>query len=144
MSDLLSRKVVGWAAGPSIHRELDVNALASAVKQRRPRVIIIRFDQGIQFGSDSRRLFRRANHLEPRMSRKGNCWVNAVVESCFSSLKKERIKRRIYSSCDVALADIANYVDAFYNRRSRQSHLGGVSREEFEATHKQGRRRASA
>lgn len=142
--DLFSRKVVGWAAGPTIHRELVLNALASAVKQRRPRATIIHSDQGVQFGSDAWRRFCRANHLEPSMSRKGNCWDNAVVESFFSSLKKERIKKRIYPSRDVALADIADYIDTFYNRTRRHSHLGGVSPEEFEAAHKRGRRRATA
>ncbi len=141
--DLFSRMVVGWAAGPTIHRELVLNALASTVKQRRPRGTIIHSDQGVQFGSDAWRRFCRANHLEPSMSRKGNCGDNAVVESFFSSLKKERIKKRIYPSRDVALADIADYIDTFYNRTRRHSHLGGVSPEEFEATHKQGRRRAT-
>jgi len=96
----------------------------------------------VQFGSDAWRRFCRANHLEPSMSRRGNCWDNAVVESFFSSLKKERIKKRIYPTRDVALADIADYIDTFYNRTRRHSHLGGVSPEQFEATHKRGRRRA--
>ncbi len=78
------------------------------------------------------------------MSRKGNGSDNAVVESFFSSLKKERIKKRIYPSRDVALADIADDIDTFYNRPRRHSHLGGVSPEEFEATHNRGRRRATA
>lgn len=142
--DLFSRKVVGWAAGPTIHRELVLNALAAAVKQRRPRRTIIHSDQGVQFGSDAWRRFCRANHLEPSMSRKGNCWDNAVVESFFSSLKKERIKKRIYPNRDVALADIADYIDSFYNRTRRHSQLGGVSPEQFEAAHKRGRKRATA
>jgi putative transposase len=142
--DLFSRKVVGWAAGPTIHRELVLDALASAVKQRRPRGTIIHSDQGVQFGSDAWRRFCRANHLEPSMSRKGNCWDNAVVESFFSSLKKERIKKRIYPNRDVALADIADYIDTFYNRTRRHSHLGGVSPEQLEAAHKRGRNRAPA
>jgi len=142
--DLFSRKVIGWAAGPTIHRELVLNALASAVKQRRPRRTIIHSDQGVQFGSDAWRRFCRSNQLEPSMSRKGNCWDNAVVESFFSSLKKERIKKRIYPNRDVALADIADYIDTFYNRTRRHSHLGGVSPEQFEAAHKRGRNRATA
>ncbi len=142
--DLFSRKVVGWAAGPTIHRELVLNALAPAVKQHRPCRTIIHSDQGVQFGSDAWRRFCRANHLEPSMSRKGNCWDNAVVESFFSSLKKERIKKRIYPTRDIALADIADYIDTFYNRTRRHSHLGGVSPEQFEAAHKRRRRRAAA
>ncbi len=143
MIDLFARQVVGWAAGPTIHRELVLNALASAVKQRRPRATIIHSDQGVRFGTDAWRRFCRANHVEPSMRRKGHCWDNTVVESFFSSLKKERIKKRIYPSRDVALADIADYIDTFYNRTRLHSHLGGVSPEEFEAAHKRGRRRAS-
>jgi putative transposase len=142
--DLFSRKVVGWAAGPTIHRELVLNALASAVKQRRPRGTIIHSDQGVQFGSDAWRRFCRAIHLEPSMSRKGNGWDHAVVESFFSSLKKERIKKRIYPSRDVALADLTDYIDTFYNCTRRHSYLGGFSPEQFEATHKRARRRKVA
>ena len=78
------------------------------------------------------------------MSRKGNCWDNAVVESFFSSLKTERIKKRIYTSRDAALADIADYIDNFYNRTRRHSHLGGISPEEFEAAHKRARGRKAS
>jgi putative transposase len=140
--DLFSRKVVGWSAGPTIHRELVLNALAAAVTQRRPRGTIIHSDQGVQFGSDAWRRFCRSNHLEPSMSRKGNCWDNAVAESFFSSLKKERVKKRIYPSRDVALADIADYIDHFYNPTRRHSHLAGVSPTQFEAAHRRCRRRA--
>ena len=142
--DLFSRKVVGWSAGPTIHRDLVLNALAAAVKQRRPRGTIIHSDQGTQYGSDAWRRFCRSNHLEPSMSRKGNCWDNAVAESFFSSLKKERIKKRIYPNRELALADIADYIDSFYNRTRRHSHLAGVSPEQFEATHKRGRRRPAS
>lgn len=137
--DLFSRKVVEWAAGPMIHRELVLNALASAVKQRRPRGTIIHSDQGVQFGSDAWRRFCRANHREPSMSREGNCWDNAVAASFFSSLKEERIKERTYPSRDVALADIARYIDTFDNRIRRHSYLGGVSPERFEDAHKRAR-----
>ena len=111
---LFCRQLVGWAAGPTIHCELVLNALASAVKQRLPRGTIINSDQGVQFGSDVWRHFCRANHLEPTMSRKGNCWENTVVASFFSSLNMDRVKKRIYPSRDVALADIADYIDTFY------------------------------
>jgi putative transposase len=66
------------------------------------------------------------------MSRRGNCWDNAVAESFFSSLKKERIKKRIYKNRAIATADIAEYIDLFYNQTRRHSHLSGVSPEEFE------------
>jgi len=67
------------------------------------------------------------------MSRRGNCWDNAVAESFFSSLKKERIKKRIYKNREMATADISDYIESFYNRTRRHSHVGGVSPDEFEA-----------
>jgi putative transposase len=68
------------------------------------------------------------------MSRKGNCWDNAVAESFFGSLKKERIKKHIYKNRELATSDIADYISSFYNRTRRHSHLGGVSPEKFEVT----------
>ncbi len=134
--DLFSRKIVGWCAGPTIHRELVLDAVLMAVRRRRPRGTIIHSDQGTQYGSDAWRRFCHSNHLQPSMSRKGNCWDNAVVESFFSSLKKERIKKQIYRNREAALADIADYIDVFYNCTRRHSHLAGVSPEQFEAAHK--------
>jgi putative transposase len=67
------------------------------------------------------------------MSRRGNCWDNAVAESFFSSLKKERIEKRIYKNREIAIADITDYIEAFYNSTRRHSHLGGVSPEESES-----------
>lgn len=69
------------------------------------------------------------------MSRKGNCWDNAVVESFFSSLKKERIKKQIYKNRELAIAAVAAYIDNFYNETRRHSHLGSVSPEQFEVAH---------
>jgi putative transposase len=70
------------------------------------------------------------------MSRRGNCWDNAIAESFFSSLKKERIKKRIYKNRELANIDISDYIESFYNRIRRQSHLSGVSPEQFEAAGK--------
>ncbi len=134
--DLFSRLIVGWAAEPTIHRELVLNAVLMAVRRRRPRSALIHSDQGSQFGSDAWRRFCRSNHLEPSMSRKGHCWDNAVVESFFSSLKKERIKKQIYKNRALAIAEVADYIEIFYNRTRRHSHLGGLSPEQFEAAHK--------
>lgn len=138
--DLFSRKVVGWAAGPTIHRELVLNAVLMAVRDRRPRGTLIHSDQGSQFGSDAWRRFCRSHRLEPSMSRKGNCWDNAVAESFFSSLKKERVKKHIYKNRELALTDLAQYIEGFYNPTRRHSHLGGVSPSQFETDHKQRRR----
>jgi len=133
--DLFSRKVVGWSAGPTIRRELVLDAVLLAVRNRHPRNTIIHSDQGTQYGSDAWRRFCRSNRLEPSMSRKGNCWDNAVAESFFSSLKKERIKKHIYKNRELAIADISQYIDSFYNRSRRHSFLGGMSPEQFEAAH---------
>lgn len=95
--DLFARKVVGWAVRPTIHRELVLDAFAQAVRNRRPRNALIQSDQGTQYGSDGWRRFCKADHLEPSVSGRGNCWDNAVAESFFGGLKKERIKKRIYA-----------------------------------------------
>ena len=79
-----------------------------AVRQRNPDRTIVHSDQGSQYGSDDWRRFCRSNKLEPSMSRRGNCWDNAVAESFFSSLKKERIKKRIYKNRQLAIADISD------------------------------------
>lgn len=133
--DLFSRKVVGWAAHPTIHRELVLDAVLMVVRARRPRGTLIHSDQGTQFGSDAWRRFCRSHRLEPSMSRKGNCGDNAVAEAFFGSLKKELIKKQIYKSRDLATAAIADYIRTFYNAPRRHRHLGGVSPEQFEAAH---------
>ena len=90
------------------------------------------FGPGTQYGSDDLKRFCQAHNLEPSMSSRANCWDNAVAESFFSSLKKERIRKRIYKTRDLARADIFDYIEVFYNRTRRHSHLGGVSPEAFE------------
>ncbi len=131
--DLFSRKVIGWSMKPTIHRELVLDALMMAVWRRKPvKPVIIHSDQGSQYGSDDWVRFCKSNKLEPSMSRRANCWDNAVAESFFSSLKKERIKKRIYKTREMARADVFDYIEVFYNRSRRHSHLGGVSPEAFE------------
>ncbi|MEB2709590.1 IS3 family transposase [Citrobacter koseri] len=131
--DLFARNVVGWSMKPTLSRELALDALIMAVWRRKPDgEVIVHSDQGSQYGSDDWQRFCRANNLAPSMSRRGNCWDNAVAESFFSSLKKERIRKRIYKTRDLARADIFDYIEVFYNRARRHSHLGGVSPEAFE------------
>jgi putative transposase len=131
--DLYSRRIVGWSTKPTMARELVLDALLMAVRQRKPKHTLIHSDQGSQFGSDAWRRFCHAHHLEPSKSRRGNCWDNAVAESFFSSLKKEQIKKRIYTTREIATAEIDEYIELFYNRTRRHSHLSGVSPEAFEA-----------
>ncbi|HFH0620442.1 TPA: IS3 family transposase [Escherichia coli] len=131
--DLFARNVVGWSMKPTLSRELALDALMMAVWRRKPDgEVIVHSDQGSQYGSDDWQRFCRASNLAPGMSRRGNCQDNAVAESFFSSLKKERIRKRIYKTRDLARADIFDYIEVFYNRVRRHSHLGGVSPEAFE------------
>lgn len=131
--DLFARKVVGWSMKPTLARELVLDAILMAVWRRKPAdKAIVHSDQGSQYGSDDWLRFCREHNLKPSMSRRGNCWDNAVVESFFSSLKKERVKKRIYKTRDLARADVFDYIEVFYNRKRRHSHLGGVSPEAFE------------
>lgn len=131
--DLFSRKVIGWSVRPVIVKELVLDAVLMAVRRRKPKKALIHSDQGSQYGSDAWRRFCQSHNLEPSMSRRGNCWDNAVAESFFSSLKKERIKKRIYKTRDLAKADISEYIDSFYNTTRRHAHIGGVSADAFEA-----------
>lgn len=133
--DLHSRMVVGWSMKPTMGREIVLDALLMAVWRRRPREqVIIHSDQGSQYGSDDWQRFCRDHNLLPSMSRRGNCYDNAVAESFFSSLKKERIRRRIYRTREEARSDVFDYMEVFYNRSRRHSHLGQLSPYEFEKT----------
>ena len=134
--DLYSRRVIGWSTKPTMTQELVLDAILMAVRRRKPQHALIHSDQGSQFGSDAWRRFCHAHHLEPSMSRRGNCWDNAVAESFFSSLKKERIKKRIYKTREIAKAEIDEYIVTFYNRTRRHSHLSGASPEAFEGVSK--------
>jgi putative transposase len=134
--DLYSRRIVGWSTTPTLAQNLVLDALLMAVRRRKPQHVLIHSDQGSQFSSDAWRRFCQAHHLEHSMSRRGNCWDNAVAESFFSSLKKERIKKRIYTTRALTTAEIADYIETFYNRTRRHSHLSGVSPETFEAISK--------
>jgi putative transposase len=131
--DLYSRKVVGWSMKPTLARELVIDALLMALWRRKPTgEVIVHSDQGSQYGSDEWQRFCKAHCLLPSMSRRGNCWDNAGAESFFSSLKKERIRKRVYKTRNLARADIFDYIEVFYNRTRRHSHLDGVSPEAFE------------
>jgi putative transposase len=131
--DLYARNIVGWSMKPSLSREIVLDALLMAVWQRKPKEkVLVHSDQGSQYGSDDWQRFCVEHNLEPSMSRRGNCWDNAVAESFFSSLKKERIRKRIYKTRALAKADVFDYIEVFYNRTRRHSHLGGISPEAFE------------
>ena len=132
--DLFSRRVIGWSMQPSLERDLVMQALLSAVWRRRPTgPVIVHSDQGSQYGSHDYVAFLEEHGLEPSMSRRGNCLDNAVAESFFSTLKKLRIRKKIYPTRDDARADIFEFIELFYNSKKRHSHVGGVSPMQFEA-----------
>ena len=130
--DLYSRRIVGWSTKPTMARELVLDAILMAVRRRTPTHALIHSDHGSQLGSDAWRRFCQAHQLEPSMSRRGNCWDNAVAESFLSSVKKERIKKRIDTTREMAHAEIYECIELFYHRTRRHSHLSGVSPEAFE------------
>ena len=131
--DLYSRNVVGWSMKPTMATEIVLDALLMAVWRRKPkRPVIIHSDQGSQFGSDDFTRWCKDNNLVPSMSRRGNCYDNAVAESFFSNLKKERVKRKIYTTREEAKSEIFEYIEVFYNRIRRHSHLNQLSPMVFE------------
>lgn len=131
--DLFARVVVDWSMSNRIDRDLVLNALLAAVWRRRPKAeVIIHSDQGSQFGSHDWRNVLKTHKLKPSMSRRGNCHDNAVAESLFQLLKRERIQRSVYATREQARADIFDYIEMFYNPKRRHSHAGDLSPVECE------------
>lgn len=134
--DLFSRQVIGWSMQQRIDRESAINALLMAVWRRQPKQeVIVHSDQGSQFSSYDWRDFLKAHNLVGSMSRRGNCYDNAVTESFFQLLKRERIKRRIYADREEARSDVFNYIEMFYNPRRRHGYNNRLSPVEFERRH---------
>ena len=133
MIDLYSRLVVVWSMQARMQTRLVLDALTMAIWRRKPKnSSIIQSDQGSQFGSDEFARWRKDNRLSPGMSRRGNCWDNAVAESFFSSLKSELIKIKIYPSRSLAKSEIFEYIKEFYNRVRHHKHLSQLSPRAFE------------
>jgi putative transposase len=133
IKDLTSRRIIGWPMQRTMHRDLVVQALLSAVWRRRPeRKVIIHSDQAPNIASDDWIRFCDEHDLVRSMSRRGNAYDNAAVESFFASLKKERVRRRTYRTIAEARADLFDYIEVFYNRKRRHEHLAGMSPVEFE------------
>ncbi|WP_346328355.1 IS3 family transposase [Pseudomonas aeruginosa] len=131
--DLFSRQVVGWATRPTQHTDLVLQALLAAVWRRKPAPgLLLHSDQGTQFTSEDWQCFLREHDIVCSMSRRGNCHDNTAMESFFQLLKRERIKRRIYSNHDEARADVFQYIEMFYNPTRRHGSNGGLSPIEFE------------
>ncbi|KAB0486009.1 IS3 family transposase [Pseudomonas psychrophila] len=131
--DLFSRQVVGWSMKPQMTRDLAIDALLMAVWRRKPKQeVMIHSDQGSQYSSSDWRSFLKANNLIASMSRRGNCHHNAVAESFFQLLKRERIKRRIYTTREDARGDVFDYIEIFYNSKRRHGFNNQLSPVEFE------------
>ena len=133
--DLFSRKVVGWSMQPRMRTRLVLDALMMALWRRRPPPgVVIHSDQGSQFSSQEWRSFLEAHDLVPSMSRRGNCYDNAVAESFFHLLKTERIRRKTYKTRAEARQDVFDYIEMFFNPRRRHANNGMLSPVEFEKT----------
>ena len=131
--DLFSRRVIGWACSASPDTHLVIRALQLALDMRRPAPgVMFHSDQGCQYTSHLFRAFLSQNGMTQSMSRKGNCWDNAVAESFFATLKKELIHRQSWTSRRELGSAVFEYIEAFYNRDRRHSTLGMHSPVEFE------------
>lgn len=131
--DLCSRKVVGWSMGSRMKEQLVSDALRMALWQRQPKAGLIHHsDRGSQYASKAFRRLLKANKFKGSMSRKGNCWDNAVAESFFGSLKQERVHWRNYQTRYEAQQDILNYIVMFYNPYRLHSTLGYMSPSHYE------------
>lgn len=135
--DLYSRKVVGWAMQRRQTTDLVLQALLMAVWRRKPTTkVLIHSDQGSQFTSMDGASFLRYHNLEHSMSRRGNCHDNAVAESFFNLLKRERIRRRTYRTRDEARLDVFDYIEMFYNPKRKHANNGMLSPVNFERQQK--------
>jgi putative transposase len=131
--DLFSRRVVGWSMSTSMTAQLVIDALLMAIWRRgKPDALLHHSDQGSQYTSEQFRLLLENNGVNCSMSRSGNVWDNAAMESFFSSLKTERTARKVYRSRAEAKADVFDYIERFYNPKRRHSTLGYLSPIEFE------------
>lgn len=131
--DLYARKVVGWAMAPTMHAELVCAALQLAIAQRQPTPgLIVHSDRGSQYASALHQALLARHSLVGSMSRKGNCWDNAVMERFFLSLKTQRVWQRDYANHADAMTDIADYIVGFYNSVRLHSKLGNLPPNAFE------------
>lgn len=131
--DLFSRRVVGWSMRSRMTADLVTDALLMAIWRRgKPDALLHHSDQGSQYTSDQFQRLLADNGITCSMSRTGNVWDNAAMESFFSSLKTERTARKIYQTRDEAKADVFDYIERFYNTIRRHSTIGYLSPVEFE------------
>jgi len=132
--DLYSRKVVGWAMSERIDTTLALNALAMALLHRKaPKDLLFHSDRGVQYASKDCRAALAAAGLVASMSRKGNCYDNAYIESFWSTLKLDLVYRRDFATRQDARAQVFDYIEAFYNRQRSHTALDCLSPVDFES-----------
>ncbi|ECB6802495.1 IS3 family transposase [Salmonella enterica subsp. enterica serovar Gambia] len=131
--DLFSRKVIGWSMQPRMTKEIVLNALLMALWRRNPqKAVLVHSDQVSQYTSYEWQSFLKSHGLEGSMSRRGNCHDNAVAESFFQLLKRERIKKKIYGTREEARSDIFDYIEIFYNSKRRHGSSDKMPPTEYE------------
>jgi putative transposase len=131
--DLFSRRAVGWSMSATMTAQLVTDALIMAIWRRgKPDALLHHSDRGSQYTSEQFQRLMADHGVICSMSRSGNCWDNAAMESFFSSLKTERTARKTYRTRDEARADVFDYIERFYNPRRRHSTIGYMSPMEFE------------
>lgn len=135
--DLYSRRVIGWSMQSRQTTDVVLQALLMAVWRRKPKEkVLVHSDQGSQFTSMNWAAFLKHHNLVHSMSRRGNCHDNAVAESFFNLLKRERIRRKVYRSRDEARQDVFDYIEMFYNPKRKHVRNGMLSPVEFEKRQK--------
>ena len=133
VQDIFSRKIVGWSMSDRVDSKLACDALKMAISNRKPaRGVLFHSDQGSQYTNSSFSQALRGCGCVISMSRKGNCWDNAVAENFFSKLKRERVNRTVYKTREQARQDIFIYLEIFYNRKRRHAGIGYLSPDQFE------------
>lgn len=131
--DLFSRKIVGWSMSQKIDSKLVQSAINMAIQHRSPgEGLIHHSDRGVQYAAEDFQDLLKNHNIVCSMSRKGDCWDNACVESFFGSLKTEWIGGKIYETFEDGKKDIFNYIEVFYNRKRRHASLGYVSPAAYE------------
>ena len=142
--DLFSRRIVGWSMSDTIDSQLVQSAMKMALGGRNPDIGVIHHsDRGVQYASGDFQKLLKDNNAVCSMSRKGNCWDNACVESFFGSLKNEWVKGKIYKTFDDTKKDVFNYIEVFYNRKRKHASLGYVSPVVYEEMHEMKQNRAA-
>ncbi|WP_232371741.1 IS3 family transposase [Leptospira ainazelensis] len=132
IKDLFNREIIGWELGPTLETLYLLNAFEKAlIRRRSPKGIIFHSDRGVQYASEDFRKALNTNEFIQSMSRKGNCYDNAPMESFFKTLKVEEVYRRKFNTIKEAKYFLFDYIERYYNRRRRHSALGYLSPVEF-------------